>query len=147
MNKLKKYIAHLRTFTPEKQEGDILQIIGNYQNVIVDMNTNQLMAGIDAAQHRISPPYSSKRYAEFKLFLNPAGVVDLRVTGEFHEGFFISINKFPIEFDSKDKKAADLKKKYGANIFGITSANKKELVRGYLVDDIHAYYRHVVFKL
>jgi hypothetical protein len=97
---------------------ETLKAMRKHEAEIVDLNTNQLMNGKDS-QGSFLKEYRSAPYAAFKRTLNPKGVTDLKLSGDFHDGFFMNANKFPIIFDSKDTKTGMLTDKYGEDIFGL----------------------------
>lgn len=144
MGRLRRYQQQLSKVTIVGQTSDLLKIVRDSSNAIIDANLDQLQHGLEATGKPIDPPYASKYYADFKLSLNPRGVVDLKLTGAFYEGFFLKASKFPVTISSKDKKTKALKAKYGDEIFGLTSDSKKGVIEGYLSDDIKSYYRSLL---
>jgi len=130
----------LASVTIDEQEQNILRIIRDNQSYLVDLNTGQLLQGVDSDSLPLHPAYRSKSYAEFKLSLNPLGVVDLKLTGAFYQGFFIDVSRFPLMFDSTDEKAGELKAKYGEAIFGLDRVSKEDLV-AHLKTQIQDYYK------
>ena len=142
-NKVELLQRKLSTVTVEAQERALLEIINRNDSYIVDLNTGQLFRGVDSNSSPLDPPYRSKYYAEFKLHLNPAGVVDLKLTGAFYAGFYIDSSKFPIVFNSTDEKAGILEQKYGPTIFGLDQPSKNDLV-AHLKDQIQEYYKSLL---
>lgn len=143
MDKIQQLRDKLANVSIADQENALLEIIRTNQNYIVDLNTGQLLKGVDADFLPLHPQYKSKSYATFKLFLNPLGVVDLRLTGAFYAGFFINADKFPVEFNSSDGKTGVLAEKYGAAIFGLDQPSKDDLVE-HIKTQIQTYYKNLL---
>lgn len=123
MGKLRNLYAKLSKLSTKDVEEEVLSIIRDNEDVIVDANTSALMRGENSDGTPVEPPYSSALYAAFKLTLNPAGVVDLNLTGDFHREFFVKAERFPITIDSKDEKTPELAEHYGRKkIFGVQPA-------------------------
>jgi hypothetical protein len=120
MGKLLQLAEHLKTIN---LEAEVLSIIADIEPQLIDLNTSQLFSGVDSKGFLLKPPYKEAWYAEFKKSLNAKGVVDLKLTGKFYEGWFVSASEFPIFFGSKDEKTPDLESKYGKDIFGLTKTN------------------------
>lgn len=110
---------------------------------IIDLNLLQLDSGNDSLGRPLDPPYRNVNYAEMKLHLNPKGVVDLRLTGDFWAGFFMNAQQFPITFGSTDAKSPNLEAKYGAQIFGLDQTSlgtAKEIV----LPEVHEAFRNAL---
>lgn len=106
-----------------------LEIVKRHQQYMIDLNHVQLLhnKGDDGKSLGI---YASESYALFKEELNPAaqGGVDLKLTGAFHNSFFVVAKKFPVFVDARDKKKGALVEKYGKHIFNLDNANKELFV-------------------
>jgi hypothetical protein len=135
-------INQLRSETIPKQETAILKMIEENETIIVDLNTGQLLDGIDSETEPLKE-YQSEKYALMKEQLNPKGVTDLRLTGAFHDSFFLKADKWPVIFDATNVKRNQLVNKYGIDIFGLSEINKTILAQIYLAESIVAYYRNV----
>lgn len=109
----------------------VLDILKDNEREVVEKNKEQLLQGEDAKGSFLKE-YASNSYANYKQKLNPLGVTDLRLTGAFYEGFFLSANKFPAYIFSKDEKTRKLAGQYGSDIFGLT----KESLGGVSKDTI-----------
>lgn len=133
----------LSAVTIDVQERALLEILRTNQNYLVDLNTGQLLKGVDSDFLPIHPAYRSQWYAAYKLSLNPLGVVDLRLTGAFYDGFFIEADKFPVTFSSHDSKAPLLAEKYGSAIFGLGQPSKDDMV-AHLKGQIQEYYKNLL---
>lgn len=131
MGDIRLMLSRFKELTPQKIETLLLISIKLNENILIDYNTSQLMWGLDSEGRPIDPIYASANYAEMKLHLNPRGVVDLKLTGKFHNSIFITANDFPIIFKANDPKAPDLLEKYGSDILGVPRKNLTEFVRYY----------------
>lgn len=143
MGKIEDVIGRLKVSEAE-QTKVILEIIDRNKAIVLDLNTKQLFEGRNNKGEQIKPPYKNPKYAEFKRTLNPFGVVDLRLTGDFHNSFFINDTSFPITFGASDEKTGELVQKYGEDIFGLTVASKAELSEQ-IREEIKDYYRRQVY--
>ena len=91
------------------------------QEEILDLNIAQLDAGQDALGNLLME-YASEEYAQFKKALGskaPFGIPDLKLEGDFREGFVLLVEGNEFRIDSTDEKAFDLSNKYGQDIFGL----------------------------
>lgn len=143
MGKLRDYIDKLRSYTPELIEREIFEIVKDQEHVAVDLITSQLMHGHDGEGKSLGE-YKYPWYAEFKKTLNPRGVVDLKLEGDFHASIFIESNGFPVMFNASDEKADKLIDKYGEDILKLSKDNLTVFARGYLDDPIKALYRKIL---
>lgn len=145
MKKIEGYIKKLESYTPERIEKDVLKIVKQNEAQIVDLNQEQLIFGKDS-QDKSLGEYRSAAYAEYKRLLNPAGVVDLRLTGKFYRGFFVNADKFPVTVSSVDSKTDELTKKYGKAIFGLDKENTRKFMEETVKPKVLRYYRKI-FRL
>jgi hypothetical protein len=141
MGAVQDLIKKLKVEAP-KQEAAILDIVADNENLMIDMNTAQLMNGIDSEDGQLLA-YSSESYARMKASLNPKKVTDLKLHGDFHRSFAVITDKWPVIFTATDSKKDKLEKKYGDNIFGLTEQNQAKLAQDFIKDDVIAYYRQV----
>lgn len=142
MSKLGLLVAKLKTVTKEGQVVAVLGVIKKNSPYIIDLETAQLMAGKTSEDRPIKPAYKNKNYAAFKKSLNPAGVVDLRLTGDFHGSFFLHADKFPLIFGATDEKTTELTNRYGEEIFGLTKKSKDEMGQQ-IKQEVGEYYRSI----
>lgn len=108
-------------------------------HIIIDMNTDTLMKGLDSDGDILTPEYSNDEYADEKSRMNSRpgyGTPDLFYTGKFHEGFFVKVQKDNWELGSKDSKSNLLSNKYGMDIFGNTKEDEKEINTEYILSDL-----------
>lgn len=109
-------------------QDEVTNIISKDKRVLILLNQSQLFDfGVDSQDKKLRE-YQSRSYAAKKNARNPQpgfGTPDLFDTRSFYGDFFIEVKKDVIVFDSKDSKSADLEKKYGNDIFGLTKGNKQ----------------------
>ena len=86
--------------------------------------------------------YASETYARMKASLNPKGVTDLKLTGDFHRSFVAITEKFPVLFSASNSKTDKLVTKYGENIFGLDEESKTILSKT-IQPDIVDHYRDI----
>lgn len=139
MGKIADLIAKLDAITTDVVDNGLLTIIKKNQAEALDLNTGQLFEGRDAKDQSLGG-YANPRYAAFKQTLNPAGVVDLKLTGSFYQGFFANTDQFPVTFGSNDPKSEMLSEKYGQDIFGLNQ-NKLETFRQDIKPDVQDLFR------
>jgi len=147
MGRVSSLISHLEKYTEARQTEDLLKIVEEHSDSAIDLNLAQLFAGKDSKNNFLEPPYRSVNYAELKLHLNPAGVVDLKLSGDLYNGWFLNASKFPATFGSTDIKFDELSKKYGEDIAGLDSQSKFVLIQKDLRPSVIRYYKQKVFKL
>jgi len=140
-NKIASYAIKLGRQSVLSQEKALLQIIKENEHFLIDIVTAQLLNGKDG-EGEFLQAYRSENYAEMKRHLNPKGVTDLRLTGDFWDGFFVTANKFPIVINSKDDKRDELVKKYGQAIF-FPSQEGKTFFLQHIEKELKEYYRSV----
>lgn len=133
--------------SPSKVSKDVLKIVRKEEDVLIDANLDQLMRGEDSEGNKIDPPYASAHYANFKLTLNPAGVVDLKLTGSFHNKWRMNANNWPIYFTSTDEKEPELTEKYGSDIYGVQQESLGEINQKNILPEVQRYYKREIFGL
>jgi hypothetical protein len=136
---VEEYIAHLRKVNTEEV---ILEVLRDQQHTILDLNIEQQMGGLNSAGE-ILGTYAEGPYKVFKESLNPAadGNVDLRLTGSFHNSFYIEAERFPVYIRARDSKEPKLVERYGEEIFGLTEENKgvaRDQLKPYIVEAFRA---------
>lgn len=142
---LDEIISGLKSQTPEKIEEKLLQLIKEHEAEIVDLNTAQLLNGLDSKGKSLGE-YKSDAYARMKLSLNPKGVVDLRLEQDFHDSIYLETQKFPVYSNASDSKTGDLIKKYGEDIVD-TPEDSKEVVSEIVAPDVLAFFKTEVFNV
>ena len=89
---------------------------------MADLNREQLSAGYDSRGHKLSPHYSSRKYATMKNAMNPEPGMwhpDLILTGAFVDSFKVNVAGNDIEFEATDPKSDDLLERYGDDVLGL----------------------------
>lgn len=100
------------------------------QSEIIDLNTAQLSKGKDSLGELLDR-YASDSYAAYKKAIGsqaPNGVPDLKLEGDFYEGFYIEKSGDDYLIYSKDEKTNSLVNRYGQSIFGLSDASLKVVV-------------------
>lgn len=138
MEKLQRIVNRLKQLTPERMQEIALAAVRANEQAVADMNRAQLFEGLQSTGELIEPQYQSDSYARYKFTLNPLGVVDLKVTGAFYSGIFVSADKFPIYLFSRDEKTRKLVGKYGFDIFGLSKENLAALAADMVEPDLQA---------
>ncbi len=72
--------------------------------------------------------YRNRTYEEMKLAMNPAGVTDLKLTGDFYAGMYLDVEAESFEVGSTDGKESDLENRYNKNIFGLSADSIGQLI-------------------
>lgn len=141
MGALREHIKRLRSITIHQQEADILNIVKANEPTAVDLNLSQLLAGRDSNGEMLFPPYSEP-YARYKDLLGmPSDRVTLKLSGDFHNSFFMNADKWPVFFDATDPKTDKLKQNYGGEIFGLDQQSLEDLNKNYLLVQVQEYYK------
>jgi hypothetical protein len=104
----------------EKQAGVIIE---QHPSQIIAYNQANLQEGM-YKQGDFLAPYASKYYAALKLKLNPRGVTDLRLTGEYYRSMKLKVDQTTFTIYSDDEKADRLVNLYGDDILGISNDDK-----------------------
>ena len=87
----------------------------------------QMYDGLDANGQPIQPAYTPFTVAIKKTKGQPTDRVTLKDTGSFYRKQFVRFHADHAVIDSKDKKAEDLKAKYGEDIFGLNEPSRERL--------------------
>lgn len=115
------------------------QIIEDHPSQIIGYNQANLQHG-QYKQLDFLAPYKSKYYAALKLKLNPAGVTDLKLTGEYYKSMQLKVDQTTFTIYSDDPKDTRLVNLYGEDIKGISDYDKADfsqnVVGPWLVDYI-----------
>lgn len=144
MGKLLEISNRLKQLTAQRLESQVLVIIKDNETVLTSMNTDQLFQGQDAKGKSL-PDYSP---TSVQVFGKPAGPMRLFETGDFYRGFFVKADKFPVVFESSDRKTgkiADLLASKGEDpddIYGINKDNLKDFNRSYVLPELGKFIRN-----
>lgn len=136
------YIKKLERNLPVIREKKIYAILEKHSDTVVDLNTGQLFDGKDSKGEMLAS-YRSEKYAGFKLTLNPKGVTDLKLEGNFWAGIFINSKFFPLTTYSKDEKTDKLVKQYGKDIFNLSPKSNEYLAED-VKQEVIEYYKGVL---
>lgn len=123
VQKLELMISNLSSANVEDK---VLQILQDNQPFIADLNIDQLQHG-QAPDGGPIGEYRNPLYERFKKNKNPkaGGKVDLILTGDFTDKFYVDAKSFPVTIDSTDYKTPLLTEKYDRDkIFGLQPGNK-----------------------
>jgi hypothetical protein len=142
MKNLKKLAARLKSITEEEQAQELAKIIDKYQEEVFNLNRKQLMEGVDSDGLSLGE-YANEDYARMKKTLNPRGVIDLRLNGDFHGEFFL-VSEVPLIIWSYDGKTDFLVQRFGKKIFGLTEDNKKVFITGYVRPEFGEYQKKLL---
>lgn len=104
------------------------------------LNLDQLLHGKTSKDGDVAPEYGSYSYAFYKFTKNntrPFWSPDLKDTGDFYDGFFLStaaLDKGDFELDSFDGKTEKLTDRYSEDIFGLSAENAETYFGVYVID-------------
>ncbi len=105
-------------------------IVENKPQVIIDMNKDNLVHGIKKDGTQIGKYKDQGYYSRKKFAMNSKagfGNVDLINKRAFVGGMFLKMFSSGVfDIRSRDSKSDELMTKYGDDIFGLTSDNKKK---------------------
>lgn len=145
MDKIEALLQKLKAATQEEQEKAVLQIVLRHSHRLLDFCIEQMMHGIDGGGKSLGE-YASAKYAEFKKHLNPLGVVDLHLTGDFQDDMYVEATEnFPVYISSRNWKTIKLVQNFGEKIFELTKENKERFVEE-IKEEIIQYYA-ILFQL
>lgn len=143
MGKLLDLHNRLQQLTPERIEKEVLVIVKDNEQVATNMNTDQLFSGQDSKGKNL-PSYSRR---SVEVFGKQDGPMKLFETGDFYRGFFVKADKYPIVFESSDRKTgniADLLESKGHepdDIYGLNKTNLTDFSRSYVLEDFRKFIR------
>jgi hypothetical protein len=146
MGKLIDLTDKLKQLTPDRVEKEVLIIVKANEEVATNLNTDQLFGGKDSKGVNL-PKYSLR---SVQIFRKPAGPMRLFDEGDFYRGFFLKADKFPIIFQSSDRKTgkiADMLASRGHNpddIYGLQKSNLTEFSKVYVLEDLQKFLREFI---
>lgn len=122
-----------------------VKIIKENDHIVIDMNTEQLYAGVNSegvSLESIGGPYSPVTVEIKKSKGQPTDRVTLKDTGDFYEGFFVKASGGMWQISSKDDKTQKLIDDWGADIFGNTPKDEKEINIEYILPGLIEWIMH-----
>lgn len=119
-------IQNVKTFQQEV-DSVIIDIIKENEDLVIQMNVDNLFAGIKNNGERIVPPYAASTVKRKKRKGQPFNRVTTRDQGDHHESIFIKYKEDEFELDASDFKKQYLVRKYGSDLYGLTEANIETL--------------------
>lgn len=144
MGKVRDIASNLKRYDLQ-QELDI--IVENLAATITGFNKAQLEIGQDVEGSELQP-YSDPFYAIFKKdqmgSKAPLGIPNLKLTGDFYEGFTLIINDKGYTITSTDVKVLALEGKYG-DIFGLQDDNLAQLCFAYILPELVKRFKEQIF--
>ena len=125
MNCIETYMAKLQAVINDF-DAIIEQAVIDTKAEVITLNQTQLLHGFGSDDKRLGT-YRNPEYKKQKMTMNPlaGGFVDLKLTGSFHRLFYVELKNKSILVKSSDSKWEELQLKYGDNIFGLNTDNKK----------------------
>ena len=119
------------------------------QEEMLDLNIAQLESGKDSLGQLLDD-YASDAYAKMKVgppwnSKAPLGTPNLRLEGDFHEGFILRYEGDTFIFTSTDEKRSRLVDKYGIDLFGISEEDMPQ-VRNMLLESFLKFMRWDVVR-
>lgn len=117
-------------------EAEAIDIIHDNNNIIIDMNTRKLYAGLNSrgqSLESIGGSYSPVTIAIKKSEGQLTDRVTLRDTGDFYEGFYVNASSGMWHLSSNDEKTDELIKQWGSDIFGNTNEDEREFNVEYIL--------------
>lgn len=126
MKDFEQILSDVRDFQTEIDR-HILDIIDANQKVVIDFNLAQLMAGQDAENDDIQPPYSP-RYARYKRRRGlPVDRVNLRLEGDFYNSLLVKLGAREFTIQADDPKGKYLFARYGEQVLGLNDDHIDQL--------------------
>lgn len=136
MDLIEGKISNLKSFRDGLH--DMIQdIVRDNDYVIIDMNTQRLYDEGTRADGSIIFPQYTDFTARIK---SEKGQITSHVTlkdeGDFYSAFYIDFVPEGFEISSNDSKTDGLEEKYGEGIFGLTTDQKYEFSKDYLLPEL-----------
>lgn len=143
MRKRDLMVIKTNQVTIERLKKIVINAVKEQTADVIDLQKEQLSAGILDMGDEIKPPYRPKTIEKKRKKGQPTDRVTLYDKGAFYRNIYAKFSDV-IEISSRNQKAAKLKAKYdggqfGGDIFGLTPGNKeflKEIIRPLIEDAI-----------
>jgi hypothetical protein len=91
-----------------------------------DINAEQMYKGVESTGEEINPAYTRTTVKIKQEKGQPSDRVTLLDTGSFYQGIYSRVQGGEVVLSSYDAKTNDLVKKYGEDIFGLSTTFKRE---------------------
>ena len=114
----------------------------NARELAVELQQDQMLEGKRSTGRWIGDYSSTSKYFRKRLG-RQTNYVDLYITGRYQGNLFVSISGNKYGFDSNVNYAKDIEKRYGTDIFGLTSESRRilwvEQMRGEVLSIVKGY--------
>ncbi len=138
-SKIREIAEQLKKESRQIIAAKVLEIIRADVKLLIELNRQQLFESKDALDRPLGN-YKNRAYATKK----GRGTIDLRLKGDFYDGFFIRTDDFPIVFSSTDFKTGFLVKKFSKEIFGLSKNSLNVYIQGSFKKRFADYYREIL---
>lgn len=101
----------------------VLDIVQEDEQMVLDMNREQMYAGMRSDGTKIEPEYTATTISIKQRKGQPTDRVTLKDTGDHYREMFIQYGDDAFAIFSDDEKAPKLQAKYLPNIYGLTADN------------------------
>lgn len=126
--KLDRLIRQMEAISSdEKLEPIVGRALDEQTDLMATLNREQLLDGERADGSTITPAYKPRTIAAKRRRGQPTNKVTLLWDGDFHHSIKASRKGGVYELDATDKKAPDLREKYGEDIEGLTDEHVAEV--------------------
>lgn len=109
-----------------------IQVLKEHTAEIEDAVREQHLAGEStAAQDEPLGIYRNPLYARMKHMMNSAagyGVVDLELTGAFHDSIRVTVTRSGVTITASDPKTKELLEKYGDDILNLNAERRQQFI-------------------
>lgn len=128
---LRNLMYRLRAFS-RSFEKEVMEIITDYEDVIVQLVREQLWAGETGLGRPISPPYAPRTIKRKQRKGQPYDRVTLKDTGKFYGSFRVERRMDGLYVVSTDEKQEYLVERYGTSIFRLSDENLNYFLNTYV---------------
>lgn len=132
--KLHNFVRNLENILKDTEEYTIKAV--KFDSEIIEQYNIQQLQNSTSSNGEILPEYSDRSKSEF----GKSGRIKLKDTGEFYRGITAEVRKNQLQLISKSKKylhrPAELGRRYGYQIIGLTNKNLQEFINEYLIKSV-----------
>ena len=117
----------------------VIDIVRENEKMLIQMNVDNLFAGIDNEGKQIVPPYKPSTIKRKRRKGQPFNRVTTRDEGDHHESIFVKYSDDEFELDAADFKKKYLVRKYGQELYGLTEENLgtlKKIIEERLLEEV-----------